>query len=113
MIQPGAYNIILQRRADYTVLLEFKDSEEVAINLTGWTVAAQIWNNQRTKKYADFTVEYVSRPNGQVRLSLADETTTGIPEGASYDVLLINPNGLREYYLEGTVNVSEGYTVQP
>lgn len=113
MIQPGVYDITIQRRADYTVLLQFKDSEEVAINLTGWTVAAQIWNRQRTKKYADFAVEYVSRINGQVRLSLNDETTTAIPENASYDVLLINPNGLREYYLEGTVNVSEGYTVQP
>lgn len=111
MIQPGVYNITLQRRADYTVLLQFKDSSEVAINLTGWTVAAQIWNNLRTKKYADFTVEYVSRANGQVRLSLADEITTGIPNESSYDVLLINPGGLREYYLEGTVQVSEGYTV--
>ena len=113
MIQPGVYNITIQRRADYTVLLQFKDSNEVAINLTGWTVAAQIWSNPRTKKYADFAVEYVSRPNGQVRLSLADEITTGIPSEASYDVLLINASGLREYYLEGTVQVSEGFTVQP
>lgn len=113
MIQPGVHNITIQRRADYTVVLQFKDSEEVAINLTSWTVAAQIWNHKRTKKFADFTVEYISRVDGQVRLSLSDETTTGIPNEASYDVLLINASGLREYYLEGTVQVSEGLTVQP
>lgn len=113
MIQPGVYNITLQRRADYSVLLEFKDSEEDPINLTGWTVAAQVWNSTRTIKYDDFDVEYVSRPDGRVRISLPFTSTTELPNEASYDVLLINPNGLREYYLEGTVQVSEGYTVQP
>jgi hypothetical protein len=36
-ISPGTYNINLQRRADYSVTLQFKDSADAAINLTGWT----------------------------------------------------------------------------
>jgi hypothetical protein len=51
-ISPGQYNISLQRRADYSITLQFAD-----INLTGWTVAAQVWNQGRSTKYADFTVE--------------------------------------------------------
>ena len=39
-ISPGTYNISLQRRADYSITLQFKDSNDAAINLTGWTVAA-------------------------------------------------------------------------
>jgi hypothetical protein len=113
MIQPGVYNIKLQRRADYSVLLEFKDSNKAPINLTGWTVAASVWDQGRSTKYADFATEYVSRSTGQVRLKLGYAATTTFPNESVYDVLLINPSGEREYYLEGTILASEGYTVVP
>jgi hypothetical protein len=109
-ISPGIYNISLQRRADYSITLQFKDSTDAAINLTGWTVAAQVWNQARTSKYADFTVTYTNRVTGTVAIALTDEQTTIFPDEAYYDVLLTNPSGLKEYYLEGIVYVSEGYT---
>lgn len=109
-ITPGVYNISLQRRADYSIQLQFKDSTGIAINLTGWTVAAQVWDQGRSTKYADFTVAYTNRATGTVTISLTDDQTTTFPAEAYYDVLLINGSGLREYYLEGIVYVSEGYT---
>jgi hypothetical protein len=109
-IQPGTYNISLQRRADYSVQLQFKDSNNTPINLTSWTVAAQVWNQGRTTKYADFTVVYTNRSTGTVTISLSDTDTALFPNEAYYDVLLTNPSGLKEYYLEGLVYVSEGYT---
>lgn len=109
-ISPGTYNISLQRRADYSVTLQFKDSNDAAINLTGWTVAAQVWNQGRTTKYGDFTVTYTNRSTGTVAIGLTDDQTTLLPDQAYYDVLLINGSGLREYYLEGVISVSEGYT---
>jgi hypothetical protein len=109
-ISPGTYNISLQRRADYSVTLQFKDSTNTAINLTGWTVEAQAWNQGRTTKYADFTVTYTDRAAGTVAIALTDEQTALLPNEAYYDVLLTNGSGLKEYYLEGIIYVSEGYT---
>jgi len=109
-VSPGTYNISLQRRADYSVTLQFKDSTGAAINLTGWTVAAQAWNQARTTKYADFSVTYTNRANGTVSIALTDEQTTLFPNEAWYDVLLTDTGGLKEYYLEGIIFVSEGYT---
>jgi hypothetical protein len=109
-IAPGTYNISLQRRADYSISLQFKDSTNAAINLTGWTVAAQAWNRARTTKYADFTVTYTNRVTGTVAIALTDDQTATFPDEAYYDVLLTNPSGLKEYYLEGAIYVSEGYT---
>lgn len=109
-ISPGIYNIPIQRRADYYVTLQFKDSTGVAINLTGWTADAEMWNKQRTTKYVDFTVTYTNLAAGTISLALTDTQTTTLPTKAYYDVLLINPSGLREYYLEGSVDVYEGYT---
>ena len=109
-VSPGTYNIRLQRRADYSVALQFKDSTGAPINLTGWTAYAQAWNKNRTTKYADFAITYTSRPSGQIAIALTDTQTTAFPDECYYDVLLENPSGLREYYLEGTIYVSEGYT---
>lgn len=109
-IQPGTYNISLQRRADYSVALQFKDSTNTGINLTGWTVEAQAWNQARSKKYADFTVTYTNRSTGTVAIALTDTQTTTFPDELHYDVLLTNPSGLKEYYLQGIIIVSEGYT---
>lgn len=109
-VQPGTYNISLQRRADYYVTLQFKDATATAINLTGWTVEAQAWNQQRTTKYADFAVEYTNRATGTVKISLTDTQTALLPNEVYYDVLLTDTAGLKEYYLEGIIYVSEGYT---
>jgi hypothetical protein len=110
MIQPGVYNIKLQRRADYGVLLEFRDSNQTPLNLVGWTVLSQVWNQARTTKYADFAVNYVNRAQGQVRLTLSHTDTGSFPNETVYDVLLIDASGNREYYLEGTITADEGYT---
>ena len=109
-ISPGTYSIPLQRRADYSVTLQFKDSTGTAINLTGWTAAAQAWNQGRTTKYADFSITYTDRSTGTIAIALTSVQTALFPSEAYYDVLLTNPSGLKEYYLEGLVYVSEGYT---
>ena len=109
-VSPGTYNITVQRRADYSVTLQFKDSTGTPIDLTGWIAAAQVWNQNRTTKYADFTVTYTNRSTGTIEIALSDTDTATFPNEAYYDVLLTNPSGLKEYYLEGIIYVSEGYT---
>jgi hypothetical protein len=109
-VQPGTYNITLQRRADYSVLLQFKDSTDAVINLTGYTAYAQVWNKDRSTKYADFSVAYTNRTNGQITISLTDAQTATFIDELRYDVLLEDGSGIREYYLEGVITVSQGYT---
>tara|TARA_R100000315_G_C5204272_1_gene120529 strand:+ start:465 stop:806 length:342 start_codon:yes stop_codon:yes gene_type:complete len=110
-ISPGTYNMTIQRRSDHSVQLVFKDSNNAAISLNGYTVEAQVWEETRSIKYADFAVAYTNRGLGTVDISLTDtQTATFLPSSLKYDVLLTDPNGLKEYYLEGTITMSEGYT---
>jgi hypothetical protein len=109
-VQPGQHNISVQRRADYDLSLQFKDSTGANIDLTGWTAYAQVWNAARTVKYADFAITYTNRAAGSISIALTDTQTAAFPDEAYYDVLLEDSSGLRNYYLEGIVYVSEGYT---
>ena len=109
-VAPGTYNFTLQRRADFSLDLQFKDSNNAAIDLTGYTVYAQAWNEGRTTKSADFTVTYANRTNGQISISLTGTQTAAFPDELRYDVLLEDSGGTREYYLEGVIFVSQGYT---
>ena len=110
-IQPATYNMTVQRRSDHSIQLVFKDGNNNPINLTGFTVEAQVWDEPRSNKYADWFITYTNRVNGTVDISLTDaETAAFTPDVLRYDVLLTNTSGLKEYYLEGTIFVSEGYT---
>ena len=109
-VAPGVYNFTLQRRADYSLDLQFKDSNDAVIDLTGYTAYAQAWNEGRTTKYADFAVAYTNRSNGQITISLTDTQTATFIDELRYDVLLEDSGGNREYYLEGVIFVSQGYT---
>ena len=110
-IAPATYNMTVQRRSDHAIQLIFKDSDNNAINLTGFTVEAQVWDEVRSNKYADWGITYTNRVNGTVDIALTDtQTATFTPDVLRYDVLLTNTSGLKEYYLEGIIFVSEGYT---
>ena len=109
-VSPGEYNISLQRRASYSLALQFKDQAGNAIDLTGAAVSAQVWNKAREIKYADFSVSYVDRASGEVTIALTDAQTTTFPENLNYDVLVTTSVGLKNYYLEGKITVSQGYT---
>lgn len=109
--QPGYYDIALRRRADFTLPLRFSDTNGAFINLTGWTAYASVWDCDRSDKYADFAIVYTDRVNGRITLQLTDTQTTTFPAQLCYDVMLEDPSTFREYYLEGGMSVSDGYTI--
>ena len=107
----GTYDFTVQRRSDHSEPFRITDSNDDAVNLTGFTVAAQVWDKERTGKYADFSITYTNRANGEFKISLTHvQTLQFTPNELSYDVLLVNASDEREYYVEGTIFVSEGYT---
>ena len=100
----------LVRRSDFDLRLTFKDSTSTAINLTGYTVAGEVYNEDRTTKYADIGVAYTNRPNGIVDISLTDtQTATFSPDFVNYDIKLTQPNGKENVYIRGRFFVLEGY----
>ena len=76
-IAPGTYNMTVQRRSDHNIQVVFKDSNNAAISLIGYTVAAQVWDQPRSNKYADFAVTYTDRV-ADAGNSFQDSTNIGL-----------------------------------
>lgn len=109
-IRPGKRNFVIERRADWPITLRFKDSELNPISLVGRTVKLQAWDKERTTKYADAAITYADRVNGEVDSLVSRVDTASFPDEVFYDVLIIDTDETHEYYLEGILYVSEGYT---
>jgi GTPase SAR1 family protein len=111
-ISPGTYDMKIQRRSDHSVKATFTDKDTgAAINLTGYTIEGQVWDTARTAKAADITIAYTNRTSGIIDFSLTDtQTTTFTLNEYKYDLLFTNSAGLKEYWLEGSIYMSEGYT---
>ena len=107
----GDYDFTVQRRADHTEIIRITDSNDAAIDLSSFTIASQVWDKDRTGKYADFFITKTNATDGQFTMSLTHtQTTQFLPNELSYDVLILNAAGEREYYIQGNIFVSEGYT---
>tara|TARA_R100000773_G_C4135132_1_gene64227 strand:+ start:35 stop:376 length:342 start_codon:yes stop_codon:yes gene_type:complete len=110
-IIPASKNFDIVKKADFPLKLTFKDSTGSAINLNGYTVAAQVWDINRKVKFADWVVTYTDRANGIVDIRLTDVQTDNFIVGTlKYDVKLTEPSGDEYYYIKGNLNVSQGYT---
>ena len=110
-VAPGTYDMTLHRRSDHTVSVTLKASGGSAVNLTGYTLASQVWDSGRSTKAADATVSVTNASGGAFDWKLTDTQTTGFTaDEYKYDVRLTNPAGLHEYWIEGTIYMDEGYT---
>ena len=70
----GEINFELKRRQDWQRQITYTDGNNNPNNLTGYTGLCQIWNYERTKKYADMTVTISDPQNGIIDLSLTSES---------------------------------------
>lgn len=110
-IAPDTYDLTIQRRSDHIFSVTLEDSGGSAVNLTGYTLASQIWDSERSAKAADVTISVTNASGGAFDWKLTDtQTATLTADEYKYDVLLTNPAGLKEYWIEGTIYMDEGYT---
>ena len=115
-VSPAIRNFKIQRASyfteEYVLSTTQTDGSELAMDLVGYSIDAEAWDYDRECKYADFGVTATSENKlvGKFFLTLTDEQTLNFPDELYYDVMLTNTNGLKEYYVEGKITVSQSYT---
>jgi bacillopeptidase F (M6 metalloprotease family) len=107
-MEPARYDITIHQGATFNLGLQYKTSSGVPVNMSGYTVEAQLWNRNGTAKLANFSIPWITQASGIFKLSLSSSVTSGITEQGQYDVLITEPSGGKSYLLQGTAFVNAG-----
>ena len=97
-------NIFIDCGADYTTTVSVTDSSGAALDLTGYTAAAQIRKTyESSSATVSFTVAFVSpRTTGQITISLTGTQTAAVSAGRYvYDVLITSGASEKTRVVEG------------
>ena len=109
-MDPARYDITIHQGATFQLSLQYKDSAGVPVNMSGYTLEAELWNRTGTTKLANFDTPWTTQASGIFKLRLASAVTSGITEQGQYDLMVTEPSGDKYYLLQGTAYIDLGLT---
>lgn len=109
-MDPARYDITIHQGATYQIALQYKDSTGTPVNMSGYTLEAELWNRTGTTKLANFDTPWTVQASGMFKLKLTSAVTSGITEQGQYDLMITEPGGDKYYLLQGTAYIDLGLT---
>ena len=107
-----ASNFTLDKGADFETELCLTDDDGSPLNLSGYVASAKIRKYSTSPKYKSFTITFVNRDDGIIRISLSNSQTSGLLSGRNYyDIFLIDGLGKIRKVLEGNIIVNDSATL--
>ena len=104
-------NIFIDQGATFTTTVTVTDSNGDAVNLSGYSVAAQIRKTFLSSSATAFTATISNASSGEITISLTDTQTTALEAGRFvYDVLITASGGTKTRVVEGQVTVNPSVT---
>ena len=105
-------NLVIYKYTDFEQTFVLEDGlSNSAKDLTGFTGTCRMQRTLNLGSLTGFTVTFVNRLNGKVRISLSDEQTAIIEEGKYfYELMLTDSNNVTERVIEGVVIVKHPVT---
>jgi len=80
-LRPGALDLRVIRGDDFRIRLEFFDANDDPLDISGWTLAAQMRAAYQGALLATFTIDQTGLPDNEVNLQLSAAQTETIGEG--------------------------------
>ena len=100
-------NIFIDQGATFTTTVTVTDSNGDAVNLSGYSVAAQIRKTFLSSSATAFTASISNASSGEITISLTDTQTTALEAGRFvYDVLITASGGTKTRVVEGIATVN-------
>ena len=104
-------NIFIDQGATFTTTVTVTDSNGDAVNLSGYSVAAQIRKTFLSSSATAFTATISNASSGEITISLSPTQTTALEAGRFvYDVLITASGGTKTRVVEGIVTVNPRVT---
>jgi hypothetical protein len=104
-MEPAVYDLTIYRDRDFSKTFYFKTLGE-AMDLTGYTGKAEIRENKDAAALIVAFQVTIDPLIGSIGISLTDTQTMLLPDGiTAWDLVLTDPHGVRQNYIEGQVRV--------
>ena len=104
-------NIFIDQGATFTTTVTVTDANGDAVNLSGYSVAAQIRKTYLSSTATAFTATISNASSGEITISLSPTQTTALEAGRFvYDVLITASGGTKTRVVEGQVTVNPSVT---
>ena len=102
-------NIYIDQGSDFSTVISLTDSNNDALNLTGYSALAQIRKTYGSTTIAATFTTVLTTDSGQLTMSLTDVVTAAMTSGRYvYDVLLTDGSGDKTRVLEGQAVLTPG-----
>jgi hypothetical protein len=108
-MKPARYNLSMTKGVTFgPVLFYLADEDEVAVDLTGWTVFAEVRASANGSVIFDLQPQITNPEEGEITIEHTDEQTADLTPGLfRWDLILENPAGQRlGPYIVGSCNIS-------
>ena len=104
-------NIFIDQGATFTTTVTVTDSSGSAVNLSGYSVAAQIRKTFLSASATAFTASISNASSGEITISLTPTQTTALEQGRYvYDVLITASGGTKTRVVEDQVTDNQRVT---
>ena len=104
-------NIFIDQGATFTTTVTVTDSNGDAVNLSGYSVAAQIRKTFLSSSATAFTATISNASAGEITITLSPTQTAALEAGRFvYDVLITASGGTKTRVVEGQVTVNPSVT---
>ena len=107
----GFVELTLEQGANFNTVLDLKDSAGGILNLSGYTVAAQMRKSYYSSTATDFTIVITDAAAGQITMSMNSANSSNVTPGRYvYDVLITSGSSVKTRIIEGIVTVLPSVT---
>ena len=104
-------NIFIDQGTDFSITVDVTQSDGAALNLTGYSAAAQIRKTYGSSNVSAVFTTSISAAEGQVTISLTDTQTSGLTAGRYvYDLNITSGSGITTRVVEGQAIITPGVT---
>ena len=107
----GFVELTVEQGANFSTTIDVKDGTNTIINLSGYTVAAQMRKSYYSTTANSFTTTITDASAGIITMAMNSANTSGLTPGRYvYDLLLTSGTGVKTRVIEGIVTVMPSVT---
>lgn len=104
-------NFELEQGTDFVEEFDLTKTDGSPLNLIGHQIAARVRKHPTAVTYEKFTITFINREEGKIKLSLTNTQTINLSTGRNYyDILIKDPLNRITKIVEGNIMVNEGVT---